>query len=100
VNPESTNDRNTPEYLNAVVASNRIARRAKLFKAAAGRPIRRMAVAYTIGVAALVFFSWKLTGVALITSYLLVLGGLALISEISGRLDAVVELLEEREARE
>jgi hypothetical protein len=100
MNPEPTNDRNASECLNALVASNRIARRAKLLKAAAGRPIRRMVIAYVIGVASLVFFSWKLTGAALMTAYLLVLGVQALIWEISSRVDAIVELLEEWEARD
>lgn len=94
-----------PEELDAVLAANRIARRAALLRAATGRPKWRLGAVCLdlLGIGGLVYIAWTWTYpwsfVALFVFLFMQAQVKALESETSRRLDAIVALLEELEAR-
>ena len=87
----------TPRALDAVTASNRIARRAALFRAAAGRSKWGIRPVYLLGAVAMIYIALTWSRPWSFAAFMLILCVLVLEREISSRLDAVVKLLEQTE---
>jgi hypothetical protein len=94
-----------PEDLDAVLAANRIARRAELLRAATGRSKWRLGAVclYLLGVGGVIYIAWTWTypwSIAALFVFLFMQTQVQVLeSEMSRRLDAIVALLEDLETR-